>query len=262
MEEKIKCYKDGGEFEYFNEEEIKNNCKITIDDIPIVFSYFYKFNKVGLHRIKYSFEKNLIKTNDLFSNCFFIKSLDFSNFNSEYVKNMCQMFYRCKRLENINLSFFNTENVYNMSYMFYGCESLKYLDFFYFNTSKVINMNSFLSGCKSLTQINLSNFDIKNVENISFMFYGCTSLNYINLSNFNTEQIRFMYTMLDGLRVDNENLNIITGDKYILNLTIKFPGIKRTIASILLALYYQYLSSYRDYIFEKSINIYFDLILN
>ena len=252
-EEKIECYKYRDEYQYTNEHQIKENCNITIDDVPIVFSYFYKFNKAGIHKIKYSFDNNVTKANDLFANCFFIKYLDFSKFNSEYVSNMCSMFYGCKRLENINLSFLNTEKVFNMSCMFSGCESLKVLDLLYFNTAEVINMSSFLSGCKSLNKIDLSNFDIKKVENLSWMFYGCSSLNYINLHNFNTEGIKYLYTMFNGLKIDNENLNIITSDRNILNIIIKFSGIKNNLASILLDYYAKFLS-YKDCL-ENSINI-------
>ena len=35
------------------------------------------------------------------------------------------MFAGCESLTNINLSNFNTQNVTNMSDMFYGCKSLK-----------------------------------------------------------------------------------------------------------------------------------------
>ena len=137
--------------------------------------------------------------------------------------------------------------------MFSGCESLKVLDLLYFNTAEVINMSSFLSGCKSLNKIDLSNFDIKKVENLSWMFYGCSSLNYINLHNFNTEGIKYLYTMFNGLKIDNENLNIITSDRSILNIIIKFSGIKNNLASILLYYYAKYLS-YKDCL-ENSINI-------
>ena len=35
------------------------------------------------------------------------------------------MFYKCSSLTNIDLSNFNTQNVTNMEDMFYGCSSLK-----------------------------------------------------------------------------------------------------------------------------------------
>ena len=33
------------DYHFYNEQEIKDSCNIIIDDIPIKFSYFYKFNK-------------------------------------------------------------------------------------------------------------------------------------------------------------------------------------------------------------------------
>ena len=83
---------------YKNETEIKYNCKITINDIVIPFSYFYKFKVSGKYIIKYSFE--------------------------HYVTNADFMFYKCSSLTNLNLSNFNTQNVTNMDFMFDGCSSL------------------------------------------------------------------------------------------------------------------------------------------
>ena len=212
-----------------NEKKLKENCYIFINDNPIEFSYFYKFNKIGLYKIKYQFMENLTNTNDMFANCSFIKKLDFSNFNSEYVNNMCSMFYGCNKLEEINLSSFNTEKVVNMSYMFFGCESLKFIDFSNFNTKNVVDMGSFLSGCKSLTQVDFSNFDIKKVKDLSWMFFNCNSLIYINLSNFYTDNVIYMNTMFYGLKFDNEKLNIYTKDRKILKQIIKYPIISKKI---------------------------------
>ena len=204
---------------YENEREIKEICNITIDDKPIEFTYFYKFNKAGEHRINYSFSKNLTNANDLFSNCEYITGLNFSKFNSEFINNMCSMFYGCKSLSNLNLSNINTQNSTNMSYMFYGCESLINLDLSQFKTNKVIDMSCFLSGCKKLTEINLNKFNINKVIDLSWMFYDCKSLKYIDLSKFNTENVLFMETIFNGLII-NKNLKIITEDsriKYYLN---------------------------------------------
>ena len=54
--------------EYENEKEIKENCEIKIDGIITVFSYFYRFNKIGKHTIKYSFKNILSKTNFMLYN--------------------------------------------------------------------------------------------------------------------------------------------------------------------------------------------------
>ena len=49
------------EKEYENEKEIKDNCKIIINNHIRPFGYFNKFNKIGKYNIKYIFKKNIIK---------------------------------------------------------------------------------------------------------------------------------------------------------------------------------------------------------
>ena len=50
------------EIEYENEFEIKENCEIRINDELIPFSYFHKFKKKGIYKIKYNFLLNITKT--------------------------------------------------------------------------------------------------------------------------------------------------------------------------------------------------------
>ena len=90
------------EKEYENEEEIKK-CEIEINNILIPFSYFYKFQKKGKFKLKYTFKNN--------------------------IKNVAYMFWGCSSLTYIDLSNFNTQNVTDMSYMFFGCNSLIKLNF-------------------------------------------------------------------------------------------------------------------------------------
>ena len=79
------------DYKYENEKEIKENIEIKIEGKKIEFSYYYK--------LEYSFKNNLTKTD--------------------------YMFYDCNSLTNLNLSNFNTQNVTNMSDMFRGYDSLK-----------------------------------------------------------------------------------------------------------------------------------------
>ena len=51
------------DYKYENEKEIKEKCKIKIDNIIVPFNYFYKFNKIGRYIIEYIFTGNLNKTN-------------------------------------------------------------------------------------------------------------------------------------------------------------------------------------------------------
>ena len=51
------------------------------------------------------------------------------------------MFYECKSLTNINLSNFNTQNVTNMNNMFEGCGSFTSINLSNFNTHNVTDMS-------------------------------------------------------------------------------------------------------------------------
>ena len=53
-----------------------------------------------------------------------MKNLDLSNFNTQNVTNMENMFYGCKSLLSLNLSNFNAKSINSMNTMFYGCTSL------------------------------------------------------------------------------------------------------------------------------------------
>ena len=140
---------------YENEKEIKENCKIKINNNEINFNYYYKFKEKRKYIIQYIFTNNLTKT-------------DF-------------MFCWCSLLTNINLSNFNTQNVTNMSYMFCGCSSLTNINLSNFNTQNVKNMKSMFDNCSSLTNINLSNFNANYVEDMSWMFDGCKKLKKNNI---------------------------------------------------------------------------------
>ena len=168
-----------------NEKEIKENCEIKINDKIIPFSYFYKFNKIGKYKIKYSFKNNLTKTSCLFYGCSSLTYIDLSNFKAQNVTNMVSMFRDCLILKNINLSNFNTQNVTDIGAMFYGCKSLTEINLSNFNTQNVYNMANLFNGCKSLTDINLSNFNIQKVSDMAHMFFDCKSLKKIYLSNLN-----------------------------------------------------------------------------
>ena len=47
------------ENKYKNENEIKNNCTIKINDEKIGFKYLYEFKKEGTYKIVYSFTNNI-----------------------------------------------------------------------------------------------------------------------------------------------------------------------------------------------------------
>ena len=70
---------------YKNEKEIKENCKLQIQNITIKFSYFYKFKNKGIYTIKYIFNNKMKNINHLFSDCKNIEYIDFSNMNTKNI---------------------------------------------------------------------------------------------------------------------------------------------------------------------------------
>ena len=142
------------EDEYRNENEI-NKCQISINDEPIPFNYFHKFKYKGKYIIKYSFMNYLTKTNQMFSDCSFLKNIDLSNFKAQEVINMEGMFYHCISLNNINLANLNTQKVNNMSNMFSGCTFLKNINLSNITTKNVINMDNMFGSCLSLKKENV-----------------------------------------------------------------------------------------------------------
>ena len=149
------------DYKYNNENEIREKCKIMINNKEIPFTYNYKFNKKGKFIIKYYFSNNIIRANNLFRGCESLTKIDLSNFNASNVEDMSYIFGWCKSLKNINLSNINTQNLIDMNSMFFCCKSLTYLDLSFFNTQKVTNMNSLFGFCESLQDINLSSFKLK-----------------------------------------------------------------------------------------------------
>ena len=181
--------------EYCNEEEIKKNCEIRIDEKIIPFSYSYKFDKKGKYNIKYIFKENITKTDYMFSGCSSLTSINLSAFNTNKVKDMRYMFEGCISLTNVNLSNINTFKVEDMCCMFEGCSSLKDINLSNLTTKNVKDMSGMFFDCSSLTNINLSNFITNNVKDMSGMFCKCSSLVKIDLSNFNTNNVTNMRNM-------------------------------------------------------------------
>ena len=106
-------------YKYNNEEEIKENCEIKINNKIIEFCYFYEFKEKGKYIIEYSFLKNIKKTDFMFCGCKSLTKLNLSNFN-----NMSYMLDECESLLKLNLSNFNPQNAINMCGIFQQCRSL------------------------------------------------------------------------------------------------------------------------------------------
>ena len=181
-----------------NENEIKENCEIFINNELIPFSYFHQFTKKGKYIVKYIFRNKIKNINYMFNRCSSLTNIDLTNLNTNDVINMSYMFSNCSSLTSINLSNLYNNKIKDISYIFNGCSSLTNVNLSNFNTNNVSNMSYMFNGCSSLINANLSNFNTNNVKDISGMFNGCSSLTKIDLSNFNTNNVKSMDNMFNG----------------------------------------------------------------
>ena len=130
-----------------NENELKENCEIFLNNQKIDFSFEVKFQSVGKNTIKLKFKNPIKNTNYMFFLCSNLTFVDFSKFNSSKIENMSYMFYMCTNLKEINFSNFQTHNLMNLNNLFFNCSSLLTLDMSNFNTENVTDMSYMLSSC-------------------------------------------------------------------------------------------------------------------
>ena len=115
------------------------------------------------------------------------------NFNSclytGNAESMADMFDNCFDLKELDLSGFDTSNVTDMSWMFGNCTSLVSLNVSSFDTSSVTTMAGMFQSCRSLTELDLSSFDTSSVTSMSYMFKNCESLTSLDLSHFSLSSL-------------------------------------------------------------------------
>ena len=170
-----------------------------IENLPISLSYMFSQNR---KIIDFSFNKKYINNffitdmKYMFSSCKLKRlTIDFSNINIKYLKEIDHLFYLSSSLIDINLSNLNVNNVTNMSYMFYYCKELKSVNFNNFNTQNVVNMSYMFYYCQKLESLDLSNFNTEKVKHMQYMFFSCTKLESLAISNFNTKNVIDMSSM-------------------------------------------------------------------
>ena len=212
----------------------ESNTELYINDANYKFNKFFIFNKEGIYHIKLQLNILITDCSYMFFNCYDIKQIDLSSFDTQNVTNMSWMFYGCRNLTDINLSSFDTQNVTDMSHMFCGCNNLtdinlssfntqnvtdmscmyeacrelRNLDLSSFNTSKLLKMAKMFDSCSELKSINLKSFDIKNVKNMDFMFQACVKLTEIDLSSFIKIFGFFVFAGVKAKVKINKNANI------------------------------------------------------
>ena len=143
---------------------------------------------------------NLIKTDEMFSNCHKLESLNLEGLDTSNVTSMYNMFCdKNMKSELLSLSFgskWNTSKVTNMHWLFYGNSKLTSLDLSKFDTSKVTDMSQMFSHMDSIKKIDLTTFDTSNVTIMDNMFNSVKSLETLIFGpKWNTSKVTNMSSM-------------------------------------------------------------------
>ena len=154
------------EFEEYGENEVifYFDSKLNLDYIFMnIRDYLISVSMISSHN------SEIISMRSSFEFCTSLKNLTIKGFTVS--NDMSRMLFYCNHLKSVEFSDFNTNSVTNMSYMFFACESLRSLDLSSFNTSLVTNMNFMFHDCHSLFSLDLSNFNTSLVTTMENMFW-------------------------------------------------------------------------------------------
>ena len=166
----------------------------------------------SIEGIEYLNTSQVTDMHNMFYNCYYLQTIDFSGFDTRKVKDMSNMFYNCGSLKSLDISNFNTSEVTDMRNMFYHCIGLTSLDLSHLNTSKVSIMISMFQLCSNLLSVNLSGWDTRNVGSMEHMFEKCISLKTLDLSGFDTREKTC--AMDDMFNTCKELTTIFVSDKF------------------------------------------------
>ena len=219
--------------------EIKN---LDLSYISKTYLSSFFSSLTNLKKISFTSRNNITNMYNLFSGCYQLEEVDFSNVDTSNVTDMENMFYNCSSLTSIPQ--LNTSKVASMLSMFYGCSSLTSIPLF--DTSNVTSMWNMFQNCRSLTSI--PQLDTSNVTNMRSMFQGCTNLTTVpQLDTSKVISMQAMFTSCTNL--SNESLNNIlamcanTTSAYTQTKTLNYIGLTSAQATTC-----QGLSNYQDFI--------------
>jgi hypothetical protein len=111
------------------------------------------------------------------------------------------MDYNVVYIKSIDFSHFNSSNIVTMWRLFATCSSLEYVNFKNFYTSKLTSMDSMFYHCAGLKSIDLSGFTgVRGQTGFRYMFSFCNLLMFVNISNLyiGGDQFRDLFCYKDA----------------------------------------------------------------
>lgn len=143
--------------------------------------------------------KKVTKMYGMFQNCSSLSSIDLSSLETDNLNTTQVMFENCTNLSNITFSTnFRTDKLKNMRNMFKECKAISVIDLSNFNTSNVTDMRGVFYNCPKLETIYVSEkWSTEKVESSSWMFRYTTKLIGGNGTKFSSSHNDKEYARID-----------------------------------------------------------------
>ena len=142
---------------------------------------------------------NCTTLSSTFADCYSLKELDLSHWNTANVTSFSSLFNNCNSLTSLNIANWNTSKVTTFANTFANCMSLEYIDVKNWDTSKSTSFAGTFSGCRSVKILDLSNWTNATLTTVGTMFQFCHSLQYLNILNITiTSSCTNVYAMFNG----------------------------------------------------------------
>lgn len=146
---------------------------------------FYQGIRLDMYDDLIGICKDLTRTDNMFSNCGSVTTINVSELDTCKVTNMENMFSNCEDLSNLDVSGFDTSNVTSFSNMFARCKKIADYNLSNWNTSKATNFSVMFSTNYALNFLDISSFNGSSATDTSQMFSKCSALKALVINNQN-----------------------------------------------------------------------------
>ena len=165
---------------------------------------FYKCTSLTALDVTHMNTANVTDLSFMFAYCSNVKAIDVSRFDTSNVISLTGMFQYCK-ITGVDMSEWSTNKLQYMQQMFQGCAALTSVDFTNFNVSRVRQMHFLFNNCTSLRDVKFPEFSPMNFVNLQTgesMFDGCSSLEELDMTGFvlaNATNLKNMFRNCNSL---------------------------------------------------------------
>lgn len=190
---------------YSDGNSVLQKCDFSKSSFKNVTSLVDTFNGCNvLHDVSFPHDlSNKCTTpRQMFQNCWNLRKLDLSGWDTSGFQASNSMFYCCYNLIEIKgIEDFDLSSATALQNFFTSCRSISKLDLSQWKTSNVLTtIYAMFNDCQSLKQIDVSKINTENVSDFSNIFNGCRNLEKIDLTSWDFSKCNKLASIFSGCR--------------------------------------------------------------